>query len=71
MGHRILRVVRSRLLKCECFIGIYETYDGRSVEVIDSRGEGCADRTHRPGAILRSPAAPPERSDTTSHLNGM
>ncbi len=70
MVTRILRVMRSRLLKCECFVGVYETYDGRAVEVIDSRGAGCADRSHRPGAILRSPAVPSDRPGGSSRFGG-
>jgi hypothetical protein len=52
MSTRILRIVRSRLLKCGCLIGVYETYEGASVEILDSQNPSCEDRTHRTGAVM-------------------
>jgi hypothetical protein len=50
---RILRVVGSRSLKCGCFVGVYETYDGASVEIIEERGSRCSDRSHDEGHVTR------------------
>jgi len=46
---RILRGLGSRRLSCGCLLGIYETYDGRVISIIDARGEACGDREHDPG----------------------
>jgi hypothetical protein len=50
---RILRGVGSRSLKCGCFVGLYETYDGATVEIVDERGRRCTDRSHVPGHVTR------------------
>jgi hypothetical protein len=50
---RILRVVGSRSLKCGCFVGVYETYDGASVEIIEERDPRCSDRSHDEGHVTR------------------
>lgn len=50
---RILRVVGSRSLKCGCFVGVYETYDGASVEIIEECGPRCFDRSHDEGHVTR------------------
>jgi hypothetical protein len=39
----------SRRLPCGCLLGIYETYDGRVVSIIDAHAEACGDRDHDPG----------------------
>ncbi len=69
---RILRVVGSELLPCGCFVGLYETYSGPTVQVIEERGVSCVDPMHKQGAQLelagasvpRRPASspPPHRS---------
>ncbi len=46
---RILRVVGSGLLPCGCFVGLYETYDGPTVQIIEERGVRCLEPTHEPG----------------------
>jgi len=56
---RILRVIQSRLLDCGCLVGVYETYGGETIEVIDSRGQDCQDASHRPGALVPTPLKPP------------
>lgn len=50
---RILRVVGSRSLKCGCFVGLYETYDGATVEIVEERGPDCFDRSHDEGQVTR------------------
>ncbi len=54
---RILRVVRSLLLPCGCFVGAYETYEGRTVRIVEEPGSGCPEPNHRAGTCL-----PPERT---------
>jgi hypothetical protein len=51
---RILRVLRSRTLACGCLTGVYEAYDGRVAEILDARGEECADARHAPGRLVFS-----------------
>jgi hypothetical protein len=43
---RILRGLSSRLLPCGCIVGIYETYDGATVTLLDDRDAKCADPAH-------------------------
>jgi hypothetical protein len=38
---RILRGLGSRSLPCGCLVGIYETYDNKTIEVVDARGQGA------------------------------
>ncbi len=46
---RILRGLKSRLLPCGCMTGIYETYDGDIVTLLDDRGAECTHADHQPG----------------------
>ena len=46
---RILRGLTSRLLSCGCIAGVYETYDGAVVTLLDDRGERCPHTAHVPG----------------------
>ena len=46
---RILRGLKSRLLPCGCMAGIYETYDGDIVTLLDDRGVDCSRTDHVPG----------------------
>ncbi len=54
---RLLRVVNSRVLVCGCFVGVYETYGGAAVEIIDGRGETCQAKGHVTGRQLSTKAA--------------
>jgi len=49
---RILRGVSSKLLPCGCLAGVYETYDGEIVTIVDARGSSCAVFTHTDGNII-------------------
>jgi hypothetical protein len=49
---RVRRGLGGKSLDCGCFVGTYETYDGRVVTLIDVRGEKCAERGHRRNAQL-------------------
>jgi hypothetical protein len=63
---RILRLLSSRPLPCGCLLGIYETYSGPIVTILDARGDDCRDATHRPGVQVSEPrpAAPGRRPPT-------
>jgi hypothetical protein len=43
---RILRGLTSRVLPCGCVAGIYETYDGDVVTLLDERESTCQTDTH-------------------------
>jgi hypothetical protein len=49
---RILRGVGSRILPCGCLVGLYETYNGRVIAVIDGCSATCTDPSHRVNAAL-------------------
>ena len=46
---RILRGLTSRVLPCGCVAGIYETYDGAIVTLLDERESTCQTETHENG----------------------
>jgi hypothetical protein len=48
----ILRGLDSRLLACGCLIGVYETYSGKTLLIVDAQGAGCRDRTHRLNHVI-------------------
>jgi hypothetical protein len=48
----ILRGLSSRLLSCGCLVGVYETYDRKTVSIIDDRDPECRDETHRVNAVI-------------------
>jgi hypothetical protein len=49
---RILRILQGQSLSCRCFVGVYETYDGQTVRIIEESGKGCKEASHRPGVVL-------------------
>lgn len=69
---RILRGLSSRFLACGCLAGVYETYDGRIVTLIDVPGSGCG-ASHTAGKIVPIEVGPstaevPVRSTSSSRL---
>jgi hypothetical protein len=54
---RILKGLSSRMLPCGCVAGIYETYDGLIIAVIDAIGSGCGDDRHGRGKVVPVDAA--------------
>jgi hypothetical protein len=52
---RILRGLSSKFLPCGCLTGIYETYDGQVVGILDAKSGTCRITTHQNGKQL--PAA--------------
>jgi hypothetical protein len=46
---RILRGLTSRVLPCGCVAGVYETYEGGVVTLLDERESTCQVETHENG----------------------
>ena len=46
---RILRGLTSHVLPCGCVAGVYETYDGHVITLLDERASMCLIDTHRNG----------------------
>ena len=49
---RILRGLSSKFLPCGCLTGIYETYDGQVVGILDAKSGTCVLDTHQNGKQL-------------------
>ena len=49
---RILRGLTSRLLPCGCIAGVYETYDGDIVTLLDDRLSTCTNVKHETGSAV-------------------
>ena len=45
-------LVGGRVLSCGCLTGIYNTWAGDVVAIVDARGDGCMDDRNREHAIL-------------------
>ena len=46
---RILRGLSSKFLPCGCLTGVYETYDGTVVGILDAKAGTCRIAAHRNG----------------------
>jgi hypothetical protein len=66
---RILRGLTSRLLPCGCIAGVYETYDGAVVTLLDDRGPDCPVPSHVAGNELPEFAAMSRDSEVALHAN--
>lgn len=62
---RILRGLTSRLLPCGCVAGIYETYDGEVVTLVDERADECHDVNHQNGNRIPELTGAPHTSSRT------
>ena len=49
---RILRGLASKFLPCGCLTGVYETYDGQVVGILDAKSGTCTIDTHQDGKPL-------------------
>ena len=49
---RILRGLSAKTLHCGCAAGVYETYGGKIVAIIDAHAPGCADTAHALGKVV-------------------
>jgi hypothetical protein len=38
---RIYRALTGHTLRCGCLVGVYETYEGSTVRIVDAVGDGC------------------------------
>jgi len=65
---RILKGLSSRLLPCGCVAGVYETYDGEVVTLLDERSRECTDKSHENGNRIPDIAASPS-SHSSTHTN--
>jgi hypothetical protein len=60
----ILRVLRGARLACGCIAGVYETYGGVTVAVIDEAHADCRLAQHRNGCMMDIEAGEGSRRDT-------
>ena len=49
---RILRGLSSKILPCGCLLGIYETYEGTVIGLVDAKGATCAISAHGDGKVI-------------------
>ncbi len=49
---RILRGLSSKCLPCGCLAGVYETYDGDIVGILDAKGSACREASHVNGKLV-------------------
>jgi hypothetical protein len=55
---RLLRGLTGRVLPCGCLAGVYETYGGKVIGSIDSRGGACDEhRLHQMISVRSAPAS--------------
>lgn len=61
------RMLRGRVLSCGCSVGVYETWSGAVVEIVDAHGAACPRGAHTVDAVIvadddlsDSPAVPPQ-----------
>jgi len=66
---RILRGLTSRLLPCGCLAGIYETYDGAVVTLLDDRNPDCRIEAHVAGNEVPEFAIAPPDSEVALHAD--
>ena len=58
-GFQILRLLRGERLACGCVAGVYETYDGEAVTVVEEHGVDCSyGEDHEAGSCLPPPETP-------------
>lgn len=50
----IRRCVAAHQLACGCSVGLYETYQGGLLRVIDERGRDCGDRAHEKDTLVET-----------------
>ena len=60
----ILRGVNSRLLPCGCLFGVYETYTGQTVSILDAKGKDCRNAAHRVNEQVGDKRAPDDAQIT-------
>jgi hypothetical protein len=53
---QILRGLSSKILPCGCLAGVYETYNGDVVGILDARSSACTIAAHQTGKQLPASA---------------
>jgi hypothetical protein len=66
---RILRGLKSRLLPCGCLAGVYETYDGAVVTLLDDRNPRCENPSHVAGIEMPEFALTARDSEVALHAD--
>ena len=71
--HKVMRILRglaSQVLPCGCVAGVYETYDGPIVTLLDEREASCQNLNHTEGDEIPDLAAPgAKRSKIALHAD--
>lgn len=52
---RILKGLSGECRTCGCLVGVYETYDGRVIRIVDVPSPDCHDPAHKMHQILHEP----------------
>jgi hypothetical protein len=65
---RILRGLSSKFLPCGCLTGVYETYDGTVVGIVDAKGAACLVAAHRNGKRIPVDASAPTEASPSDDL---
>ncbi|HEY8551415.1 MAG TPA: hypothetical protein VIL35_15770 [Vicinamibacterales bacterium] len=55
---QISRCLGGGQLPCGCNVGVYETYDGQLVPVVDAAADSCGDRSHQVDYVIDLAALP-------------
>jgi hypothetical protein len=66
---RILRGLTSRLLPCGCIAGVYETYQGRVITLLDDRHASCTEPSHVAGEEIPELASIGPTSEVGLHTD--
>jgi hypothetical protein len=53
----ILRGLSSRTLPCRCLVGVYETYGGEVVGIVDAKSDSCNVTAHEKGKQVPDPSS--------------
>jgi hypothetical protein len=56
---QILRGLSSKILPCGCLTGVYETYNGEVVGILDAKSSTCTVAAHQTGKQLPASATRP------------
>jgi len=66
LSGRVLRILRGVTLPCGCVGGIYETYAGTTVMLIDVADDACRSAQHRNGSMVSLEAGESPAQDTST-----
>jgi hypothetical protein len=60
------RMLRGRILKCGCSVGVYETRSGEVVQIVDARSDSCPLATHTVDTVIGSSDDGPDEPEPAS-----